>query len=235
MYLGQKRFQDVYDLLDSAGFEFVRFQSIGETSDSAPLGFRSTGYQGQADALFLRRSERIPLDDPSRREVLTKLCFFALVFDVVELAVQCLTALNGKTLPRTGAYERFVAACRDIYQRDAKLFPPVFSAVLPPHRMADYSAAATPQEWPGIFEGLRRLDIAYLRKLKRYDTRADSEFEALLRRYGLAGVAASVKRTRRNQVRNIRWAILSAHGRAPRLREMLKQSGKALRRAIPGA
>ena len=67
------------------------------------------------------------------------------------------------------------------------------------------------------------------------DKRADSEFEALLRRYGLAEVAAKAKRTRRSQARNIRWAILTSHGRAPRLRAVLKQSGKALRRAILGA
>ena len=30
MYVGQRRFQDVYDLLDRAGFDFVRFLAIGE-------------------------------------------------------------------------------------------------------------------------------------------------------------------------------------------------------------
>jgi FkbM family methyltransferase len=234
MYLGQKRFQDVYDLLDGAGFEFVRFLSIGETSDAAPLGFRGSGYQGQADALFLRRSDRIPSDEPRRRDMLTKLCFFALAFGIVDLAVQCLAALRGMTLPRTAAYQRFVAACRDLYERDAKLFAPVFSAVLPPHRLADYSAAASPKLWPEIFEGLRQFDDAYLRALKRYAARADTEFEALLRRHGLADVAAVVKRTRRSDARNIRWAVLTAHGRAPRLRAMLKQSAKAIRRAISG-
>jgi FkbM family methyltransferase len=234
MYLGQKRFQEVYDLLDSAGFEFVRFLTIGETSDTAPLGFRGSGYQGQADALFLRRIDRIPRDEPRRREMLTKLCFFALVFGVVELAVQCVAALRGMTLPHGAVYERFVATFRDIYERDSKLFAPVFSAVLPAHRMADYSAAASPQQWPQILEGLRQFDDSYLRALKCYAARADDDFEALLRHHGLGVVAAVVKRTRRSEARNIRWAILSAHGRAPRLRAVLKQSAKAIRRAVLG-
>ena len=234
MYVGQRRFQDVYDLLDGAGFDFVRFLSIGETSLRAPLGFRGDGYQDFADALFLRRCDRVPRDDAGRGAMLTKLCFFALTFGVVELAVQCLTALHGATLPQARAYERFVAACRDVYERDAKLFPPLFSAILPPHRFADYSAAAGFQQWPGIFEGLRGFDAAYLRRLKRCERRADSEFEALLRRHGLDDVASTVKRKRRSQARNIRWAILESQGRAPRWRAMAKRSANALLRTVLG-
>ena len=234
MYIGQRRFQEVYDLLHGAGFDFVRFLAIGETSVRAPLGFRGEGYQDFADALFLRRCDRIPRDDAGRREMLTKLCFFALTFGVVELAVQCITALHGAALPQIRAYERFVAACRDVYERDAKLLPPLFSAILPPLRFADYSAAESFQQWPEIFEGLRGFDAAYLRQLKRYARRADNEFEALLRRHGLADVASTVKRKRRSQARNIRWAILKSQGRAPRWRAMVKQSGQAIRRAVLG-
>jgi FkbM family methyltransferase len=234
MYVGQRRFQDVYDLLDGAGFDFVRFLAIGEMSVRAPLGFRGDGYQDFADALFLRRSDRVPRDAAGRGAMLTKLCFFALTFGVVELAVQCLTALHGASMPEVRAYERFVAACRDVYERDAKLLPPLFSAILPPHRFADYSAAAGFQQWPGIFEGLRGFDAAYLRQLKRYERRADSEFEALLRRHGLADVASTVKRKRRSQARNIRWAILESQGRAPRWRAIAKRSAKAFLQAVLG-
>jgi FkbM family methyltransferase len=234
MYVGQRRFQDVYDLLDGVGFDFVRFLSIGETSVRAPLGFRGDGYQDFADALFLRRSDRVPRDDAGRCEMLTKLCFFAFTFGVVELAAQCLTALEDTTLPQTRAYQRFVTACRDTFGRDAKLLPPLFSAILPSHRMADYSAAAGFQQWPEIFEGLRDFDAAYLRQLKRYERRTDSEFEVLLRRHGLAGVASTVKRKRRNQARNIRWAILESQGRAPRWRAKAKRSANALLRTVLG-
>jgi hypothetical protein len=167
--------------------------------------------------------------------MLTKLGFFALAFGVVDLAVQCFAALRGLPAPQTYAYQRFIAACRDIYERDAKLFPPLFSAILPPHRVADYSRAATPAQWPAIFDGLRGFDADYLRALKRYEARGDSEFEALLRRHGLAGVAANVKQTRRNQARGIRWAILSSQGRAPRWRAVLKQGRDAIKRTLLGA
>jgi FkbM family methyltransferase len=234
MYVGQRRFQDVYDLLDGAGFDFVRFLAIGETSVRSPLGFRGGGYQDFADALFLRRCDRVPGGDAGRGEMLTKLCFFALSFGVVELAVQCLTALHGATLPQAMAYERFVAACRDVYERDAKLLPPLFSAILPPLRFADYSAAAGFEQWPEIFEGLRGFDAAYLRQLKRCERRADSEFETLLRRHGLADVALTVKRKRRSQARNIRWAILNSQGREPRWRALAKRTANALLRMVLG-
>jgi FkbM family methyltransferase len=42
MYVGQRRFQDVYDLLDGAGFDFVRFLAIGETSFGRRSGFVAT-------------------------------------------------------------------------------------------------------------------------------------------------------------------------------------------------
>jgi|GEM_PF-4091017 len=142
--------------------------------------------------------------------------------------------VHGLALPRTRAYQRFVADCREVYERDAKLFPPLFSAILPPHRIADYSAAANFQEWPSIFEGLGGFDSAYLRDLKRYERRADSEFEALLRRYGLDDIASTVKRKRRNHARNIRWAILQSRGRAPRWRAAVKQSANAIRRKVLG-
>jgi FkbM family methyltransferase len=234
MYAGQRRFQDVYDLLNGAGFDFVHFLAIGETSVKAPLGFRGDGYQDFADALFLRRCDRVPHDDAGRRAMLTKLCFFALSFGVVELAVQCLTALHGAPLPQDRAYERFVAACREVYERDIKLFPPRFSAILPPLRFADYSAAAGFQQWPGIFEGLRGFDAAYLRQLKPYERRTDNEFETLLRRHGLADVASTVKRKRRSQARNIRWAILESQGRTPRWRAMAKHSANAFLRTVRG-
>ena len=137
-------------------------------------------------------------------------------------------------MPQATAYERFVAACRDVYERDAKLLPPLFSAILPPLRFADYSAAAGFQKWPEIFEGLRGFDAAYLRQLKRYEQRADSEFEALLRRHDLADVASTVKRKRRSQAGNIRWAILESQGHAPRWRAMAKRSASAFLQTVLG-
>src|SRR5262249_31783869 len=60
MYSGQKRFQEICDFLGERGFDFVRFQSIGEASGSAaPLGFRLGGGQSWADALVLRGAEAV--------------------------------------------------------------------------------------------------------------------------------------------------------------------------------
>ena len=153
MYIGQRRFQDVYDLLDDAGFDFVRFLAIGETSVRAPLGFRGDGYQDFADALFLRRCDRMPSDDPRRREMLTKLCFFALTFGVVELAIQCITALHGATLPQARTYERFVAACREVYRARRQA---VSAAVLRDSAATSHGRLFRRGEFPAMARNIRR-------------------------------------------------------------------------------
>jgi hypothetical protein len=62
----------------------------------------------------------------------------------------------------------------------------------------------------------------------------DNEFDRLLRRHGLADVALAVKRKRRGQARNIRWAILKSQDRAPRWCAMVKRSGRAIGRSVLG-
>jgi hypothetical protein len=165
----------------------------------------------------------MPRDDVQRREMLMKLTFFAIVFGIVTLAAQYFKALRRMQLPARTAYERFVAVGRDIHERSAKVFPPLFTAVLPAHRFADYAAAASPQQWPLLFEGLHSFDATYLRALKRFESRIDSEFEVLLRRHGLPDVATNVKKTRRKQAREIHQTILSSQGRAPSWHVIVKK------------
>src|SRR5665213_2592416 len=64
MYVGQKRFQDVYDLLREFGFE------------------------------FLRRPDSIPTKGKNYADMLRKLCFVAIVFGNIELAIDCLGLLR---------------------------------------------------------------------------------------------------------------------------------------------
>jgi hypothetical protein len=128
MYLGQKRFQDVCDLLDAAGFSFVRFQNIGELcGPRAAVGFRGRGYQSWADALFLRRPRRLKMHAGENLQLqLEKLCFFAITFDIPELAVECFERLRecefavGADYPHL-RYRTFVKELSNVYERSVKL------------------------------------------------------------------------------------------------------------------
>ncbi|HZL59469.1 MAG TPA: FkbM family methyltransferase [Stellaceae bacterium] len=217
MYVGQKRFQDVYDLLREFGFEFVRFLSLGEASGpAAPLGFRSSGYQSWADALFLRRPDSIPTKGKNYADMLRKLCFVAIVFGNIELAIDCLGLLR-QLAPSEAhassdvlAYAAFIAELAEVYERTQKVWPPVFSRILPQHRSLDYSRAGGPEQWPEILEGLRDLDEHYVGSLKKLQKPSDTEFEALLRRYGFVEQADRVNHTRRHQAHDISQAIIAA-------------------------
>ena len=116
IYAGQRRFQDVYDLLDDAGFNFVRFLAIGETLSGRRSGFAAMATRISPMRCFCAAATR-PARDARRRATSTKLCSLALSFGVVELAIECLMALDGATLPQVNAYDRFVANCRALRAR----------------------------------------------------------------------------------------------------------------------
>jgi len=211
MYEGQRRFQDVFDLLTGFGFEFVRFLTIGENGGPvAPLGFRGLGYQVWADALFLRHPRSLDLGSGSGS--LTKLCFLAIIFGNVELAVACIDRLPRGEIDAHDArsYSAFVAAFADTYGRSQKLWPPAFSRVLPEHRIRDFSSSARSEQWPQIFEGLRDLGGDYLAAVEAMQHDADTDFEALLRRYEFVELADRVNSLRRDQAYHIIRAIAAA-------------------------
>lgn len=216
MYVGQKRFQDICDLLAERGFDFVRFVSIGEASGpAAPLGFRLGGYQSWADALFLRRPDTLARH-PEAADKFGKLCFMAIVFGNIELAIDCVERLQGvapSPAPAPAsplAYQALVDSLGQLYARAEKVWSPVFSQILPAHRSFDYARAPGTEQWPEIFEGLRAFDDAYRRCLEMLQRTEDSEFEALLRRYGLSEQADRVNYTRRHQANGIFQAIKAA-------------------------
>lgn len=219
MYVGQKRFQDVHDLLSTLGFEFVRFLSIGETSGPiAPIGFRSSGYQTWADALFLRRPDSISITNENRGEMLCKLCFFAIVFGNIELAIHCIEFLGSRalrpahsfSLPDLPVYARFVGEVAQAYEQASKIWAPVFSRILPADRSLEYSRAANPDHWPAIFDDLHKFGDEYVKMLEALQTKEDTEIEALLRRHGLIVQADRLNETRRHQARNIYQTIVAA-------------------------
>jgi FkbM family methyltransferase len=218
LYAGQKRFQDICDFLGASGFAFVRFLDIGELSGPrTPLGFRSSGYQTWADALFLRKLEPKTGTSIDPLSLYKKLCFFAVVFDLSDLAAQCFDFFieSSPCNPFAGQYqadyERFLEPLFDAYVRSNKMFPPLFSQSLPQHRISQFSRASAPSEWPKLLDNLQEFRGKYLVELAEMQKEDDTEFEAVLRRFDFVALAERVKLVRRDQSSKIQSVIEQAN------------------------
>lgn len=211
LYKGQRRFQDICDLLNAAGFVFVRFLNSGEVKGPrAPLGYRGRGYQIFADALFLRRPRADRLDDIAIA-VHEKLCFCAVVFNMTELAVECFEVLRGAGKPFAGGsgWRAFLAELFEAYDRGVKFMPPLFNDILPPEHVLDFSSAGDPDQWPAIFR-IGTYSDDYLRHLTAMQRGHDTDFEAVLRRYGFNDCADCVRDIRQDQATKILSLIESS-------------------------
>jgi len=164
--------------------------------------------------LFLRRPETL-VGHPGETEKLRKLCFMGIMFGNLELAIECIKRLQLQapeqpTEASTLAYERIVSELTLFYDQTEKIYPPVFSKILPEHRFLDYARAASAEQWPEIFEGLRGFDDLYLMLLDKLQQTEDTEIEALLRRYEFNEQADRLNFTRRHQAHAIMQAIRAA-------------------------
>jgi FkbM family methyltransferase len=218
LYAGQKRFQDICDFLGDLGFTFVRFLDIGELSGPrTPLGFRSSGYQTWADALFLRRLEPKTGSNIDLLSLYKKLCFFAIVFHLTDLVVECFDFFveSSSRNPFAGQYqadyERFLEPLLDAYVRSNKMYPPLFSQSLPQHRISQFSRASAPREWPKLLDNLQEIGEKYLVELAEMQKEDDTEFEAVLRRFDFVTLAERVKLVRRDQSTKIESVIEQAN------------------------
>lgn len=211
LYKNQKRFQEVYDLLNGEGFYFTRFEHLGEVAGPRqPIGFRGRGRQIWADALFLRKPAGV--SEPLQ---LIKLAFTSLVFGHVECALECLDRVNLDEFDSVVQGLRYTAFLKEIKAayRDAKqILPPLFGKVLPRSRSAAFAGAA-PEQWIKLFD-LKDFDTSeYLTLLDELIQRKETVFESILNRYGLGELAAQVAGMRIDQASKTREAIL-AHRRA---------------------
>lgn len=202
MYRGQKRFQEVLDLLDGAGFAFIRFTRMGELSGPRrPLGLRGRGRQIWADALFLRRPDG---GGPISATRLLKLAFTALVFGHIEFALAWLDQVMPDD-PAFAASDRGYAALLREVKREATggPMPPILSRVLPRDKIQLFSTTPA-AAWAELFELATFRDPSYLAQLDALACVDTTPFERVLRSYGLEEVAAEVADTRRAQAREVR-------------------------------
>jgi FkbM family methyltransferase len=204
-YQGQKRFQDIYDLLDREGFAFVRWEHLYESNGPrAPIGLRGSGCLNFGDALFLRRPWTI---DAQAKTHLKKLCFFSVVYGHLEYAVSCLDRLTADDLASPqSAYEVFVSELHAAYVRSSRITPPSIGQVLRADRLRAFSEAGF-ERWPNIFDLSAFTEPSYLTELQNLQRPEDSEVEGVLRRHGFDLLAEKVKSNRREQAYHVEKLI----------------------------
>jgi len=198
MYRGQKRFQDILDLLDSRGFSFVRFERMGELGGPRkPIGQRGSGCQMWADALFLRRP-----DTPSSESQLEKLAFIATAYGHLEFAMSCLERLGQDWRDGPRDHDRlYVNFLLDLFDaRDAfqSLTPPSLAEALPVARANEFSAAPS-TAWYKVFDLRRYNDERYFAALRSLQSERSTSIETVLQRYGFDLLFLRVKEMRRSQ------------------------------------
>jgi hypothetical protein len=207
LYKNQKRFQEVYDLLDSEGFYFTRFEQLGEVAGPRqPIGFRGRGRQIWADALFLRRP--VSVSEPRQ---LVKLAFTSLVFGHIESALECLDRVNLDEFDSALQglrYPRFLKEIKAAYGEAKKIFPPLFGKVLP-RSCSSAFASAQPEEWTKLFDLEEFATAEYLGSLDELSQQKETVFESVLNRYGLAQIASDVAEMRIDQASKTKDAILA--------------------------
>lgn len=139
LYKGQKLFGELAQLLDSLGFDFIKFLNIGQCSPyRASIGLRAEGIQTYGDALFFKRVnciDNMSNDIDNYFIKLRKLAFIAIVFNQFEYGLQCLDhvkeyrhlSVSATKLGDT-AYNKFLDDLMEKIGKMRKIFPQTFTS-----------------------------------------------------------------------------------------------------------
>jgi FkbM family methyltransferase len=137
IYKDQKLFGDITQFLSGEGFDFVTFLSIdrGMSPFRAPVGLRAQGFQTYADALYLKRLDKITNDTTEIYLMLQKLAFISIVLNQFEYGLQCLNRSAG-LIPEDSiqeklknlSYYRFLRTLQQQIARTPVVFPPTFAS-----------------------------------------------------------------------------------------------------------
>lgn len=137
IYKDQKLFGDITQFLSDEGFDFVTFLGMdpGMSPFRAPVGLRARGFHLYADALYLKRLDKITNDTPEMYVMLQKLAFIAIVLNQFEYGLQCLKR-SASLIPEGSiekklknlSYYRFLSILQQQIARTPAVFPPTFAS-----------------------------------------------------------------------------------------------------------
>lgn len=226
IYEGQKLFGDLSSLLAESGFEFVCFQYIGEAAPyRAPIGLRGHGFQLFGDALFFRKLDTLKKDNYDTVLKLHKLAFIAILFNQIEYALECLhCSQNSAHLVELDlslqehTYGQFLSDIKKAVSKVPSVYPETFAqrysyeasksrfdvnteeqqkGKLQDIQFRTYAATIV-QKIPLLYIILKKIWNCY-KQLSNYISRTDSEFERVLRFYGLDKQADLLQENRMKQ------------------------------------
>lgn len=137
LYQEQKLFGDIAKFLSEQGFDFVAFLDMTNYSPFRyPIGLRGEGFNTEANALFMKRINKVDNESISQKIVmLSKLAFIAIVFNRFEYGLQGLQALKGLNHPRSIpgelsnlSYYKFLRELETQVEKMPSRFPETFIA-----------------------------------------------------------------------------------------------------------
>lgn len=122
LYEGQPLFGDVAAFLKKAGFWFICFYDLLELSPGRyPVGLRGLGMQVTGNALFLRN----PLNLISKKKLLPKLAYCALMFSRFEIAWRAFDMPEFPNLNEgKDPISQFLFDVKDAYLKHPQKYPP---------------------------------------------------------------------------------------------------------------
>lgn len=126
LYDSQPLFGEVCSFLNKKNFYFVGFNNMIQVSPfRCPIGLRGRGFDFTANALFLRKPDKV-FSESSKKTL--KLAFCAAILNTFEITWRCLDLLDAKkffeTFKPEDIQEEFLIDLHKAYQQAPKVFPP---------------------------------------------------------------------------------------------------------------
>ncbi len=211
LYKDQPLFGDIHVIMRELGFNFMRFYTREARVNffRAGIGFRGDGMLMSADALFLRDPDRLEADSPNPCTALLKLAFISLSFGYIEYCLDCLNRIfNNENFLNVGneseaEYVEFLKKVWSLYKATPSIPQPSFADLYTVDEALRRFDQDNPHAWT-VFDRDRVLRAyfskvdpeVFQRVMPDLLDPADTEFEALLRRYEMDAVADTVRSKR---------------------------------------
>lgn len=211
LYKDQPLFGDIHATMRKLGFNFMRLYTREARVNffRAGIGFRGDGMLMSADALFLRDPDRLETDSPNPYPALLKLAFISLSFGYVEYCLDCLTRVfNNENFLNAGnepevEYVEFLKKVWSFYKATPFIPQPSFADLYTVDEALRRFDSDNPHAWT-TFDRDRVLRTyfskvdpeAFQRLMPELLDPADTQLEALLRRYEMDTVADMVRSKR---------------------------------------
>ncbi|MCH9770314.1 MAG: FkbM family methyltransferase, partial [Gammaproteobacteria bacterium] len=205
LYKNQKLFPEINQLLDNMGFELIDLNSFGRASPSpVTIGFRGLEQLLYAEAIYVKKFSKLKKTNNIAK--LYKWALFCLINQKIGLCLKALERLaeidDMQEPTKNPQYILLLKKIWTLFKAQQKNTLPSIGEVISEQMLQGYyQGIANDSEKfitdrESIREQLSRKYLPNLKAIKKLSETPDSDFELLLRQYGLDTVANTVKQNR---------------------------------------